>query len=86
MRSCCICMKKVLRGNGTFFNIPKDEKRRRKWCEICKMDFTPNARICEDHFRSADMIRTGQKKLLMPNAMPIVQPLQQVPFHPLSEE
>lgn len=72
MRKCALCQKKSMPGNGTFFNVPKDMERRKKWSEICKKDLTPSARICIDHFSLSDMAACGTKKMLLAKALPIV--------------
>ncbi|XP_065369237.1 uncharacterized protein LOC135961636 [Calliphora vicina] len=75
MTSCCLCKKKMQRENGTFFGVPKDERRKR-WSEICRLQFAKNARICEDHFLPTDIIRSSKQFLLLPNAVPFVQTKQ----------
>ncbi|XP_065371061.1 LOW QUALITY PROTEIN: zinc finger protein 568-like [Calliphora vicina] len=76
MRSCCLCNKNVESKNGMFFNIPKDERIRKKWSEVCRINFTPNSRICVDHFSSSDIINRANKVSLMPNAVPFVLPVK----------
>ncbi|XP_023307829.2 zinc finger protein 699-like [Lucilia cuprina] len=73
MRNCCLCHKNVDPENGLLFNIPKDERRRKKWSEICRIQFSTNSRICADHFSPSDIIKVLNKCSLTSNAVPFVQ-------------
>ncbi|XP_065367749.1 zinc finger protein 227-like isoform X2 [Calliphora vicina] len=71
MKNCCICKKKQKHGSGSFFGVPKDE-RRLKWSKICRMEFTASSLICMDHFAPQSIIKTGRNALLIPSAVPIM--------------
>lgn len=72
MKKCSICTKKNDRGSGPFFNVPKDENRRRLWSDICKRDFAPHDRICVDHFSPSYIIKGNLKSMLLPCAVPFI--------------
>ncbi|KAI8123768.1 Zinc finger protein 358 [Lucilia cuprina] len=69
MRSCCICKKKDNPSSGSFFSIPKDE-RRKKWSDACQKNFGKSAKVCMDHFDSSSFIKIGSKLELVYNAIP----------------
>ncbi|TMW41719.1 hypothetical protein DOY81_013198, partial [Sarcophaga bullata] len=60
-----------------------DEKKHAR-CEICKVNLTPSGRICTNHFRSADMVVSGTKKLLLPKAVPIMNTVLKTSFQSMS--
>ncbi|TMW44547.1 hypothetical protein DOY81_010373, partial [Sarcophaga bullata] len=80
---CQLCGKKILPGQVSVFTVPKDEERRRKWSEICKVNLTPSGRICTNHFSSADMVVSGTKKILLPKAVPIMNTVLKTSFQSL---
>lgn len=73
MRNCAVCKKRISKDNGPFFRVPKCEKSRQKWGDICKMTFTPNSRVCIDHFSRSHVITAGRRFILMPRAEPLMQ-------------
>lgn len=72
MKSCCLCKKKQIPGGGTFFRVPKDEFKRDRWKEVCKIEFSKNAVVCIDHFSPSSFRSAGRNTLLMPDAVPVV--------------
>lgn len=85
MPVCAICKRKKEVGKGTFFGMPKDEKKRRKWMEACGKPLSASARICSDHFLRSDIITAGRNCVLMPNAVPKLTIIQteheNIPIH-----
>lgn len=70
MISCSICKKKSKPGNVTFFKVPKDDKLREKWSNICGIKFSRYARICSDHFDQTKIAKKGKQSVLLPCAVP----------------
>lgn len=75
MRKCALCHK-ILGKKRKSFGVPKDEERRLKWSRICGIEFNSISRICHDHFTRSEIIKTGQRAILMPHAYPKVECLQ----------
>ncbi|KAM7362671.1 uncharacterized protein ACRADG_013254 [Cochliomyia hominivorax] len=71
MSKCSICHKTFTQESGTFFIVPKDEKRRKKWSAICSKQFSSNDRLCVEHFSSSDIIKEHNTITLKPTAMPL---------------
>ena len=70
MRKCKLCGKKNEPGKGPFFNMPSE--RRQKWSNLHKVNFSPNDRVCADHFSTSDFIENGPRKILLPKAIPVI--------------
>ncbi|KAM7362670.1 uncharacterized protein ACRADG_013253 [Cochliomyia hominivorax] len=71
MSKCSICHKTLTQESGSFFIVPKDEKRRKKWSAICNKQFSSNDRLCVEHFSSSDIIKERNTITLKPTAMPL---------------
>lgn len=80
MRVCAVCRKRFFKGTGTLFRIPKDETTRRKWADICGVEFSSSASICPKHFLPSSIINVGGGFHLLPNAEPFVGQLPQKCF------
>lgn len=65
MRRCAIC--KSLQRN---FGVPQDDKRRKRWSQICGVELHSKARICIEHFSPSCIINMGRQIRLMPFAEP----------------
>lgn len=73
MPHCALCKKKKKPGGEPFYNMPKDKERQQIWREVCHLQLVPSARICQDHFRSSDIVKAGRNSLLLPVAIPSIQ-------------
>ena len=59
-------------GQSRYFRIPKNEERRKKWLEACKLENVKERDvICERHFKPTDFQNNPNKLLLMPGAIPV---------------
>lgn len=70
MRRCCICLKRYVSGSGSFFEVPKDEGRRRQWMKICRRKLGKHDVLCADHFLEKEIVKAGKRCMLLPCAVP----------------
>ncbi|KAM7342532.1 uncharacterized protein ACRADG_009922 isoform 1-T1 [Cochliomyia hominivorax] len=81
MSKCVVCKGEISKLKS--FGIPHDEKKKMKWVEICGKELRKSARICIKHFSSSDIITAGRRIILMPNAVPIVEDLEDDETNPV---